>query len=308
MLGGFCRRRVRVKVSKYDQQKGETIEDDEGVMRPSCEKKSEAEQSAQKKKKIDLPSDTVACESKRTQPSLPVFQVVAKRGCLFCFFTKLQQNQQDRRQTDSRRLFSTTPGRTTAYHTYRHLLERRMLILINRPASCSIVISFNTRFLQHAYSSVSAAHYFSRQFPRSFFENAPPYHTTINRTAATAISALDIRISTHHNQSAVFFSGTPIHQLAVTPVICASRPGHLKRAFSSVTSRSPRTPVSKRMSVSNIPRTLEIRLTEQEQKICEVLDAVSKRYEEKESKMVQLRIAGGWVRDKVWTSDMNCYF
>jgi tRNA nucleotidyltransferase (CCA-adding enzyme) len=30
------------------------------------------------------------------------------------------------------------------------------------------------------------------------------------------------------------------------------------------------------------------------------LDAVSKRYEEKEGKKVQLRIAGGWVRDKVW--------
>ncbi|KAG0294455.1 hypothetical protein BGZ96_001114 [Linnemannia gamsii] len=53
------------------------------------------------------------------------------------------------------------------------------------------------------------------------------------------------------------------------------------------------------MSVSNISRSLEIRLTEQEAKICEVLDAVSKRYEEKEGKKVQLRIAGGWVRDKL---------
>ncbi|KAF9934850.1 hypothetical protein FBU30_010823 [Linnemannia zychae] len=53
------------------------------------------------------------------------------------------------------------------------------------------------------------------------------------------------------------------------------------------------------MSVSNIPRTLEIKLTDQEARICDVLDAVSKRYEEKEGKKVQLRIAGGWVRDKL---------
>jgi len=50
--------------------------------------------------------------------------------------------------------------------------------------------------------------------------------------------------------------------------------------------------------VVNTPR-LEIRLTEQEARICEILDAVAKRYEEKENKKVQLRIAGGWVRDKV---------
>ncbi|KAG0277052.1 hypothetical protein BGZ95_006603 [Linnemannia exigua] len=53
------------------------------------------------------------------------------------------------------------------------------------------------------------------------------------------------------------------------------------------------------MFTLNTSRTLEIRLTEQEAKICEVLDAVSKRYEEKEGKKVQLRIAGGWVRDKL---------
>ncbi|KAF9562834.1 CCA tRNA nucleotidyltransferase, mitochondrial [Mortierella alpina] len=47
------------------------------------------------------------------------------------------------------------------------------------------------------------------------------------------------------------------------------------------------------------PRALEIRLTEQETKICEVLDAVAKRYQEREGKPVQLRIAGGWVRDKL---------
>ncbi|KAF9989263.1 hypothetical protein BGZ75_006948 [Mortierella antarctica] len=46
-------------------------------------------------------------------------------------------------------------------------------------------------------------------------------------------------------------------------------------------------------------RSLEIRLTEQEAKICEVLDAVAKRYQEKEGKPIQLRIAGGWVRDKL---------
>ncbi|KAG0218686.1 hypothetical protein B0O80DRAFT_504267 [Mortierella sp. GBAus27b] len=43
----------------------------------------------------------------------------------------------------------------------------------------------------------------------------------------------------------------------------------------------------------------EIRLTEQEAQICEVLDAVSKKYEATENKKVQLRIAGGWVRDKL---------
>ncbi|KAG0070343.1 hypothetical protein BGZ92_004504, partial [Podila epicladia] len=42
-----------------------------------------------------------------------------------------------------------------------------------------------------------------------------------------------------------------------------------------------------------------IRLTEQEDKICCVLDEVAKRYEEKQGKKVQLRIAGGWVRDKL---------
>ncbi|KAK3823237.1 MAG: hypothetical protein J3Q66DRAFT_397700 [Benniella sp.] len=50
--------------------------------------------------------------------------------------------------------------------------------------------------------------------------------------------------------------------------------------------------------VVNTPR-LEIRLTEQETRICEILDAVAKRYQEKENKKVQLRIAGGWVRDKL---------
>ncbi|KAF9136234.1 hypothetical protein BGW39_003679 [Mortierella sp. 14UC] len=53
------------------------------------------------------------------------------------------------------------------------------------------------------------------------------------------------------------------------------------------------------MSISNMPRKLEIRLTEQEAKICEVLDTVAKLYEEKEGKKVELRIAGGWVRDKL---------
>lgn len=47
------------------------------------------------------------------------------------------------------------------------------------------------------------------------------------------------------------------------------------------------------------PRSMVIRLTEQEDKICSVLDEVAKRYEEKQGKKVQLRIAGGWVRDKV---------
>jgi tRNA nucleotidyltransferase (CCA-adding enzyme) len=47
------------------------------------------------------------------------------------------------------------------------------------------------------------------------------------------------------------------------------------------------------------PRAMVIQLTDQEAKICEVLDQVAKNYEAKEGKKVQLRIAGGWVRDKV---------
>lgn len=47
------------------------------------------------------------------------------------------------------------------------------------------------------------------------------------------------------------------------------------------------------------PRAMVIQLTEQEAKICKVLDQVAKDYEAKEGKKVQLRIAGGWVRDKV---------
>ncbi|KAF8930776.1 hypothetical protein EDD21DRAFT_353368 [Dissophora ornata] len=42
-----------------------------------------------------------------------------------------------------------------------------------------------------------------------------------------------------------------------------------------------------------------VRLTEQEAAICDVLDTVAKKYEEKGGKKVQLRIAGGWVRDKL---------
>ncbi|KAF9918358.1 hypothetical protein BX616_009151 [Lobosporangium transversale] len=42
-----------------------------------------------------------------------------------------------------------------------------------------------------------------------------------------------------------------------------------------------------------------INLTEEEAKICKVLDTVARRYQEKEGKKVQLRIAGGWVRDKL---------
>lgn len=270
----------------------------------SCEKKSPKQSEVLKrKKKLPCPATRwLVSQNGRNFPS-----EVAKRGRLYFSLPQLQQNRQDRRLTDSRRLSSTTPGRTTAHHTHRHLLEReRMLILLKRPASCSIFTSFNTRFLQLAYFSVSVGHYFSRQFPRSFFKNAPPHYIALNQTTATA--ALDIRISTHHSQSAVLISETLIHQLATTPAFCVSKLGQLKRTFSSVTSGSPPTPVIERMSVSNIPRTLEIRLTEQETKICEVLDAVSKRYEEKEGKKVQLRIAGGWVRDKVWVSDTNSYF
>ncbi|KAF9195364.1 CCA tRNA nucleotidyltransferase, mitochondrial [Haplosporangium sp. Z 11] len=47
------------------------------------------------------------------------------------------------------------------------------------------------------------------------------------------------------------------------------------------------------------PRSMVIRLTKQEARICEMLDQVAKQYEAKEGKKVQLRIAGGWVRDKL---------
>ncbi|KAF9151047.1 CCA tRNA nucleotidyltransferase, mitochondrial [Linnemannia schmuckeri] len=47
------------------------------------------------------------------------------------------------------------------------------------------------------------------------------------------------------------------------------------------------------------PRAMVIQLTDQEAKICEVLDQVAKNYEVKEGKKVELRIAGGWVRDKL---------
>ncbi|KAH7044711.1 hypothetical protein BKA57DRAFT_397002 [Linnemannia elongata] len=42
-----------------------------------------------------------------------------------------------------------------------------------------------------------------------------------------------------------------------------------------------------------------IQLTDQEAEICELLDQVAKNYEAKEGKKVELRIAGGWVRDKL---------
>ena len=50
----------------------------------------------------------------------------------------------------------------------------------------------------------------------------------------------------------------------------------------------------------------EPRLTETESKICSVLDEVAKGYEAREGKKVQLRIAGGWVRDKVRKKRMSC--
>ncbi|KAG0056292.1 CCA tRNA nucleotidyltransferase, mitochondrial [Gryganskiella cystojenkinii] len=53
------------------------------------------------------------------------------------------------------------------------------------------------------------------------------------------------------------------------------------------------------VSSSQGPRPMVIQLTDQEAKICEVLDQVARKYEAKEGKKVQLRIAGGWVRDKL---------
>ncbi|KAG0335172.1 hypothetical protein BG004_000110 [Podila humilis] len=46
-------------------------------------------------------------------------------------------------------------------------------------------------------------------------------------------------------------------------------------------------------------RSMVIKLTKQEDRICSILDKVAKRYEMQEGKKVQLRIAGGWVRDKL---------
>jgi len=51
---------------------------------------------------------------------------------------------------------------------------------------------------------------------------------------------------------------------------------------------------------STAGRSLQIRLTEQEERICEILDNVAKSYVQKGGKKVELRIAGGWVRDKVF--------
>lgn len=47
------------------------------------------------------------------------------------------------------------------------------------------------------------------------------------------------------------------------------------------------------------PRSMVICLTKQEAKICRVLDEVAQTHEARGGKKVQLRIAGGWVRDKV---------
>lgn len=44
---------------------------------------------------------------------------------------------------------------------------------------------------------------------------------------------------------------------------------------------------------------MRIRLTDQEAAICDVLDKVSKYVEETTGTKVELRVAGGWVRDKV---------
>ncbi|KAG0371357.1 CCA tRNA nucleotidyltransferase, mitochondrial [Gamsiella multidivaricata] len=52
-------------------------------------------------------------------------------------------------------------------------------------------------------------------------------------------------------------------------------------------------------SATNVPRPLEIRLTDQEAEICKALDSVARKHEEQGGKKVQLRIAGGWVRDKL---------
>ncbi|GJJ74686.1 hypothetical protein EMPS_07044 [Entomortierella parvispora] len=50
---------------------------------------------------------------------------------------------------------------------------------------------------------------------------------------------------------------------------------------------------------STAGRSMQIQLTEQEERICEILDNVAKSYVQKGGKKVELRIAGGWVRDKL---------
>ncbi|KAG0054770.1 CCA tRNA nucleotidyltransferase, mitochondrial [Gryganskiella cystojenkinii] len=43
----------------------------------------------------------------------------------------------------------------------------------------------------------------------------------------------------------------------------------------------------------------EIKLTEQEAEICKILDTVTKNYAQQGGRKIELRIAGGWVRDKL---------
>lgn len=67
----------------------------------------------------------------------------------------------------------------------------------------------------------------------------------------------------------------------------------------SPSSPSAESTVTSSTATAEQPRAMVIQLTDQEAKICEVLDQVAKNYEAKEGKKVELRIAGGWVRDKV---------
>ncbi|KAG0380063.1 CCA tRNA nucleotidyltransferase, mitochondrial [Mortierella sp. AD032] len=62
---------------------------------------------------------------------------------------------------------------------------------------------------------------------------------------------------------------------------------------------SPSSPSAGLTTAQEQPRAMVIQLTSQEARICAVLDQVAKNYEAKEGKKVELRIAGGWVRDKL---------
>ncbi|KAG0275334.1 CCA tRNA nucleotidyltransferase, mitochondrial [Linnemannia exigua] len=62
---------------------------------------------------------------------------------------------------------------------------------------------------------------------------------------------------------------------------------------------SPSSPSAGSTTAQEQPRAMVIQLTPQEARICAVLDQVAKNFEAKEGKKVELRIAGGWVRDKL---------
>ncbi|TFK45174.1 hypothetical protein OE88DRAFT_1797176 [Heliocybe sulcata] len=53
-----------------------------------------------------------------------------------------------------------------------------------------------------------------------------------------------------------------------------------------------------------VPETMSVTLTEEEDQICALLDEYTKRVKEKDGVSTSCRVAGGWVRDKV---NRQCY-